>query len=202
MTEAEWMACTDPAPMLDFLRLSGKASDRQLRLFAVACSRRVWTQIDDLGREAVEVAELFADGVVGSEVLRASRLACKSAGDNAAWYAAATKPTVAARNASLSAQSGPDACVEREAQAALLRCIIGNPFQPSRTNSLMSAQVDPAIVQLAQTVYEERAFDRMPMIANALEDAGCTDARILKHLRSDGPHGRGCHVLDLILCTA
>ena len=104
MTEAEWLECADPQPMLKFL--SGKASSRKLRLFAVACSRRAWSFIDALGRAAVDVAENFADGLAGPEELRAARLACQGAGGQASWYAAATNPLIAARNAARSAQSG------------------------------------------------------------------------------------------------
>src|SRR5437763_1342299 len=61
MTEAEWLACTDSRPMLDFLR--GKASDRKLRLFACACCRRVSYLLTDIhGQGAVFMAEFFADG--------------------------------------------------------------------------------------------------------------------------------------------
>src|ERR1700732_583186 len=100
MTETDWLASIDPMPMLEFLH--GKLSDRKMRLFGVACSRRIWDQIDVLGRAAAETAEQFADGLVGSEVLRAARLACKSAGQSAAWYAAASSAVIAARNAALS----------------------------------------------------------------------------------------------------
>jgi hypothetical protein len=54
-------------------------------------------------------------------------------------------------------------------------------------------------VNLAQTIYDQRAFDQMSNLADALEDAGCTDAAILDHCRSPGPHVRGCWVVDLLL---
>ena len=81
MTDEEWLNCTDPQLMLAFLR--GKACDRKLRLFAVACSRRVWNLIDDLGRGAVEAAENLADGLARLDEMRAARLACLGAGGHA-----------------------------------------------------------------------------------------------------------------------
>jgi hypothetical protein len=55
------------------------------------------------------------------------------------------------------------------------------------------------VVDLAQLIYEDRAFDRMPELADALEQAGSGDPNILSHCRDGGPHVRGCWVVDLIL---
>src|SRR5437762_10816907 len=123
MTEAEWLTCDDPSPMLELV--SGAVSGRKLRLFGVACSRRAWGRLDDLGRAAVELAEEYADGRAGSDALRAARSACRGCGGTAAWYAAASRPAVAARNAALSALAGVAPETERAAQGQLLRDIFG-----------------------------------------------------------------------------
>jgi hypothetical protein len=202
MTEKEWLTCTDPHPMLE--RLRGWTSDRKLRLFAVACSRRIWTLIDDLGRIAVEAAENFADGNLGPDELRAARLACQGAGGKASWYAAATRPEIAARNAARSAQAGVASnpllgteADELPAQTVLLRDILG-PI-PYRRITIDPTSLTPTVVQLAGTIYDDRAFDRMPELADALHDAGCDNDEIMRHCRGLGPHVRGCWVVDLVL---
>jgi len=85
---------------------------------------------------------------------------------------------------------------EMAAQSQLLRDIFGNPFRP--------VTVDPewltsTVVALARGIYDERAFDRLPILADALQDAGCENADVLDHCRGPGPHARGCWVVDLLL---
>jgi hypothetical protein len=68
MNETDWLASTNPQAMLAFLRTSGKASDRKLRLFVCACARSVWPWlVQDSSRKAVEVAERYADGLASLE---------------------------------------------------------------------------------------------------------------------------------------
>ena len=61
------------------------------------------------------------------------------------------------------------------------------------------AWLTPTVVSLTQGIYEERAFDRLPILADALQDAGCDHAGVLAHCRADGPHARGCWVVDALL---
>jgi hypothetical protein len=89
----------------------------------------------------------------------------------------------------------PDPDGERAAQAHLLRDIFGNPFGPVRVDPSWATAT---VTDLATTIYEERAFDRMPILADALEEAGCDNAAILSHCRGPGPHVRGCWVVDLV----
>ena len=203
MTELEWQTAFEPHAMLEFLQKSVRVSARKLRLFAVACSQRVWPLIDCLGRTAVELAEAFADGLAGPEELRAARLACQGAGGQAAWYAAATTPMIAARNAARSAQAGIANCAlhgslpeELFAQARLVREIFGDHF---RQFFVDPAWLTPGVVKLAQMFYTDRAFDQMPRLADDLEKAGCDDHEFLSHCRGPGPHVRGCWTLDLVL---
>jgi hypothetical protein len=78
----------------------------------------------------------------------------------------------------------------------LIRCIFGNPFSPVRVDP---AWLTPTVVQFTQAIYEDRSFERLPILADALEEAGCTDADILAHCRRPGEHVRGCWVVDLLL---
>ena len=89
---------------------------------------------------------------------------------------------------------------ERQAQAEVLRDLFGNPFHSAAVAPAVLAWNDGAIRKMAQVIYDGRAFDRLPLLADALEEAGCTDAAILGHCRGGGEHVRGCWVVDALLC--
>lgn len=78
----------------------------------------------------------------------------------------------------------------------MARDIFGNPFRPVAFDPAWRTSTALAI---AQGIYDDRAFDRLPILADALQDAGCENDDILSHLRSDGPHVKGCWALDLVL---
>ena len=109
--------------------------------------------------------------------------------------------SVALRAAGAKGEGGTRA--EAAEQAALLRDVLGNPFRPV---SLDPTWLTPTVVGLAQAAYDERILpagtldaDRLAILADALEDASCTDTAILSHLRGTGPHVRGCWVVDCLL---
>jgi hypothetical protein len=206
MTEAEWLACTDPNPMLEFLQGTGKASDRKFRLFSVACCRKAWHRIPKaVSRKAVDLAEAAADdpGLLKNFPYTAAYdprwvahklgLGKGKRGDVAEHAAYGTTYFFGVAAASRTVECGLGDC-------QLFRDIFGPlPFCPLSADSSWLAWNDRTVVKLARTIYDERLFDRLPILADALEDAGCSDADLLAHSRGAGPHVRGCWVVDLLL---
>jgi hypothetical protein len=95
---------------------------------------------------------------------------------------------------------------EQRAQTMLLRDIFGNPFHPVTLDPTVLTWNDATVVRLAQAAYEERHMpagtldsDRLAVLTDALEEAGCSNPDILGHLRGPGPHVRGCWPVDLLL---
>jgi hypothetical protein len=215
MKQAEWLACTDPRAMIQ--SLGNKTSGRKLRLFACACVRRVWHLLgDERSRIAVEVGEQYADRLVSwEEVIKVEGAADEVVRQNwdqsvesAAAHAAALTAVlwapvtwVATETASWVARYGESVqSEEQRSQATILRDLFGpHPFRHQQLDSSVLAWRDGTVTKLAQAIYEERAFDRLPILADALEDAGCTNADILTHCRQPGEHVRGCWVVDLLL---
>jgi hypothetical protein len=191
--------------MLDLLRAQAAVSDRKERLWACACCRRLLHLFPEgRHRRHGEVAERYADATAGREELRKAQTrwawgfsldpgtGCEP--DNLAWVA-------------------PDRLAEVAAQADLLRNIFGRP--PFCKRRLDPRWWTPLVLSLAQAAYQERVapdpsrpgwlvldLARLAVLADALEDAGCTDATLLSHLRGPGPHVRGCFALDLVLAKS
>jgi len=217
MTEAEWLASSDPESMLS-THLRGVASDRKLRLFAVACCRRIWHLFHDRrSQSAIEVAEKYADEAASvDDLLHAygNGWAAHSAAFEAkgkersclewvAQFAADRISFFAARRASrfarIAAGDHSDHGPEHVAQANLLREIFANEYRPAPVEPAWMVWNDGTISNLAQSIYADRAYNRLPILADALEDAGCDNADILAHCRQSGEHVRGCWVVDLLL---
>jgi hypothetical protein len=215
MTDDQWASCTNPGSMLESLR--NRASDRKLRLFAVACCRRVWhLMTDPRHRNVVEAAERSADGLLGEEFQEAMQpvvalwaelpharevqwdpchymtgATCHLSTGGGARYAA----SYAARG--LACLAGPEESrewlaarqSEEAAQCALIRDLFGNPSFPFH--------FDPR--WLSREVYRQARFESLSLLADVLERAGCRDQAVLEHCRGPGPHVRGCWVLDALL---
>jgi hypothetical protein len=212
MTEEEWLTSTDSPAMLDFL--SG-SENRKLRLFACACCRRVWDLLSDKrSRVAVRKLEEFADNMEDSRLRRdaynianAAFRDIRDSWQNANWSAAcavvcAAYPTVPLNlygnlETALEISEKLDRQAMRQMEANILRHLIPNPFRPV---SLAPAWFTSDVLALARGIYDDRAFDRMPILADALQDAGCTNDDVLNHCRdAQQVHVRGCWVVDLLL---
>ena len=230
VTEAKWLACTDPTPMWDCLWEKG--SKRKRRLFACACCRRIWHLLakqPEAFRHLVELSEQAADGLVTHDQLddawpydEIEFSDCSDWSDETGAALAASGVSVrwdyqGAQQFAAAAATGqphhyhldptiPAVAAELNAQANLLRCLFGNPFRPVTISPRVLAWNNAVVVRLAQAGYEERQLPsgtldngRLAVLADALDEAGCSDPDILGHLRKSGPHVRGCWPVDLLL---
>lgn len=201
-----------------------RLSVRKQRLFDCACCRRIWELMPDArSRQAVETSEEFADGLaVEVELLEVWRAAHdvmnmreEDASQPAQWAALAAaraaqltisgneRPSSAL---ALDAAAGPlgqtnaeRLFAESKAQCHIVRDIFGNPFRPVDFDPTQLRSMYGQLIVQAQTIYDGRRFDEMPLLGYALMEAGCFDDAVLSHCRSRGEHVRGCWVLDAIL---
>lgn len=204
MTEADWLACTDPF-VLVLSDTSGRHHDCQhFRLFAVRWLEKLrhlfWDDIDQ------ETLAIYADSVRRGDTVPAWRE--PDITDPTDWKGSRfvdhcfhqlrlKVPAWAAADAAIGlAKDSPDGEQLRRQFCDEFRDIVGNPFRP--------VVVDPAwrtetVVGLAAGIDEAEAFERLPILADALEEAGCTDPQVLSHARDPGTHIRGCWLIDAIL---
>jgi hypothetical protein len=219
MTENEWLECEDPYELLrslsrdSTLTISALPSHRQLRLFAVSCAKLLAAEfVDGRTRIAIEYAEQSVDRnqMEAARLLREIRSMCSTetyGSDSIEGFLALVMGDIDALHAASEAARIADRWMTRDyanhsrTQKTQLRHqfhdIFGNPFR--------RVAFDPnwrtaTAVGLAQTMYDARDFNAMPILADALQDAGCEDAAILGHCRdANGVHVRGCWVVDLVL---
>ncbi|HEY1187517.1 MAG TPA: hypothetical protein VGE74_07650 [Gemmata sp.] len=223
MTEAEWLKDQFPhaRALLEFL--GAEASPRKLRYFLVACAKRVLpADADTVTVEALATAEQFADGAVPKSALKRAREAVTATHPARAkrwpalysghirsvpaWHANREQIVRGAREGAWCAvwsstrlhANGWDR-LDREyvAQSALLRDIFGNPF---RVPVFAPEWRTGTATAIAAQMYKSRDFGAMPILADALQDAGCDSEDVLNHCRDTSQvHVRGCWVVDLVL---
>jgi hypothetical protein len=229
MTESEYLASTDPAALLSWMRRprgpflgittgeprrpNVEVSDRQLRLWACACCRQALSSTGSKNAESLRLCDLsdrYADGEIDYaelELFAPSHPDCS-------W------PLRYDRNVHITVMNVINAKSFLGPQTALLRDIVANPWRPAqkatvclacngvdpdgcrncnRTGLVLQRWLTPTVMAIARAIYEDRAFDRMPILCDCLEESGCVDAEILAHGRVPGIHVRGCWVLDLLL---
>ena len=209
MTEGEWLAATDVEPLLRWAVPRG--TRRQLRLYLCGGCRAIWHLLHDpASRQAVEVAERRTDGVAGLDEVdpawkRAERPifeAERRAGPVHRYVPAMFAQDTLHDFDHFPGPLGPDfsraAAVDWPGRW-LVDCVYGNPFRPP---TIAPGWRTPTILAIAEGVYADRAFDRLPVLAGALDDAGCDAPDLLAHLRGPGPHARGCWALDRLLDMA
>jgi len=203
------------------------ASERKLKLYACACCRHIWHLIvDQRSREAVEIAERCAEGMANEgekeAALQAAEQARAEARESAAgvhspWSSLVEEVAIRASDAAWSVLLSMSACArsarlataqpgEEIRQCHLLRDIFGNPFRPVQMDPSWLSWEGGTLPKLARAIYEERDLPggtldtaRLGILADALEDAGCTQPVLLDHLRTWGRHVRGCWAVDALL---
>ncbi len=205
MTEAEWLASTSPVRLMD----TRARPARKVRLAFCACLRdpAVWPLlVSKSSRRAVDLAERFADHLTHAKALRTVRASAHSAWarigpmQRREYVAAELAYHVCRLDRMLLQESA--GCLSHAISYGLtvptapIRDVFGNPFRPVAFSPEL--RTDTA-VSLARGMYESRDFGAMPILADALQDAGCDNEDILNHCRQPGEHVRGCWVADLVL---
>jgi hypothetical protein len=202
VTESDWLAGR-VRKMLAYAR--SKATMRQRRLLACGFCRLSWSKLpDDRLKQLVELIERYADGEAsGGTLVRAYEL-----------FGVVKEPAVARaldpdllkalRAAQASNEDPPGVgfpqLSDSKLQVNLLHEILGNPLRPVCLDAAWLAWNDGTVRRLAAAIYDQRRFGDLPVLADALEEAGCDNDAVLTHCREqEAIHVRGCWLLDLLM---
>jgi predicted metal-dependent HD superfamily phosphohydrolase len=224
--EHAWLQLGSPALALETHPEKDTISARKLQLFAAACCYQIEHLLkDESSRQALKAAEQIADGLCEdreritaaakarlldlASLDHATRAVFDAVGVSHCWKewpfpvrSALDLAVVSATEVLMAVESR---CAEPKQpftfkgqpnQMKLIRDIFGNPFRPV---TMDSGWLTSDVTAIAQVIYDQRAFERMPILADALEDAGCDNRDILDHCRQPGEHVLGCWVVDLVL---
>jgi hypothetical protein len=222
MTEAEWFSSSDPEAMHEVV-VNGvfrtgyghwHLTRRKREFFGAACCRLVWpwVEIDERTRRWVEYTENQFDlsntdderVELEDSLLMGVKAAARHPVEGTPPHQLLAANLVcdledsgtAIRYLIHSFDDWGDVKERASEIAGIMRCIVSNPFRPVAFDP---AWRTPTVAALADAIYADRAFDRLPVLADALEEAGCDHPDVLSHCRGDGPHVRGCWVVDLVL---
>jgi hypothetical protein len=201
---------------------------RKARLFACAGCRRLGSFLSqrrhqdmaDLANQALFVSDRFAEGQGTRTQLTEVRvkidewLARRSHESGKAYHLALSARAVlqpVSWNAAIGVLDAGYGAAWSEVEAVpnylrakcdLVREVFGNPFRPVPVEGAWLSWHEGTVVKLARAIYDEQCFADLPILADALEDAGCDNAELLAHCRVMGEHVRGCWVVDLLLGKA
>lgn len=202
MTEAAWLACADPIPMLRHLR--AKPNDRKALLLTCACIRISSSRDRDALGPWVALARQVAGGERPAADLEQLEVEHGLGEGIDGWalsfvFEAAWQPGSGQWDSAWAKKERPQEVAEQAAQAALVREVFGNPFRPAVIRKRWRT---PEVVALAESIYRGGRFRRLPELADALQAAGCGTAAVLDHCRAGAKHVRGCWAVDLVLGRA
>lgn len=216
MNEAEWMACDDTQRMFDFMLGGNKRSRKRMLYWTAMCWQLLRWFPEASWHNLCAVLDEFADGSVDLQAICVSWAnAMGLAVDDPKMDRYLTTPLgcddrpipdrvydflqleaisrrFEGRKPSPSDQGGPS-------HSDRLRCIFGNPFRRVSISPAWLTWNGGMVPKFAQTIYDERRFEDLPILGDMLEDAGCTNEDVLSHLRTPSPHGRGCWAVDILL---
>jgi hypothetical protein len=191
--EQHWARGSDAPEMLRLL--PGRASDRKLRLIACACARLLRASGQEHNHAAVDAAERYADGLCPR---REAKKLCKHS--DLAWLAH-LGPAESALHA-IRLVGAEQLAAGRMRAADVVRDVLGDPFRPVVLRHEWLRNEGGAVAHLATAIDRDGRYEDVPILADALEDAGCRVSAVLEHCRAGVKHARGCWVIDLLLGRA